>query len=147
MNIKPPCLCSILLIINYLYHLIRPSNLTTKFKMSAQLDSQIYSILHVASPTFLANSHYIHFHIYGINGLVWFWTIRLEHRPSANLKHFSWMPTIAPLNAPMLIVMTVAQSKCYILYFIYLIDVYHVILLCVFVFYVLCYRFMILSWF
>ena len=115
MNTKPPCLCSILLIIDYHYHLIRHSNLTIKFKISTQLDKPIYFISHVASVILLENSHYIHFHIYGTNGLVWFRIIHLEHIPSTNWKHISWVLTIALLNAPMVIVMTVAQSKCYTL--------------------------------
>ena len=93
--------------------LIRHSYLTIKFKVPEQQDSQIYFILHAASPTLLANSHYTHFHIYGTNGPVWLQLMDLEHKSSAKWKINSLMLTIAPLNAQMFIVLTVAQSKYY----------------------------------
>ena len=57
---------------------------------------------------------------------------------STNWKHISWVLTIALLNAPMVIVMTVAQSKCCTL--LYLMAVYFVMLRWCPHLSVLCYR-------
>ena len=79
-NIKLPCLCSIILTTDCQYHSIRPSNLIIKYKTSVQRDNQIYFILQDVTQILLEISHCMCFHKYGTSGMFWFPNDYLDRR-------------------------------------------------------------------